>query len=53
MCSSDLPMVVPVGSLQGQTQQAADPVADEAVAAVAKMMGVDLEDIKKYNGREE
>lgn len=46
------PQVVPVDRLPDKTPEAADPVMDDAVAAVAKMMGVPLEDIKKYNGKE-
>lgn len=46
------PQVIPVNDLPGKTRTATDPAADEAVVAVAKMMGVDLEDIKKYNGKE-
>jgi len=46
------PQVIPVDKLGGKTQTATDPAADEAVVAVAKMMGVDMEDIKKYNGKE-
>jgi phage I-like protein len=46
------PQTIPVDALPGKTQQASDPVADDAVKAVAKIMGVSLDDIKKYNGME-
>jgi len=47
---SKAPVVVPVDQLPGKKKTATDPVTDEATINVAKMMDVDLEDIKKYNG---
>jgi len=47
---SKAPVVIPVETLPGKKNENKDPVTDEAVIQVAKSMGVDLEDIKKYNG---
>ena len=47
---SKAPVVIPVETLPGKTEQSDDLIKDEAVIKVAKSMGVDLEDIKKYNG---
>ena len=46
------PVVVPLSELQGKKPDKTDIAADAAVVAVAGMMGVSLDDIKKYNGRE-
>lgn len=45
---SKAPVVVPVTDLPGKKDTTVDPVTDEATVKVAGMMGVDLEDIKKY-----
>ena len=47
---SKAPVVIPVETLPGKTETSDGIVKDEAVIQVAKSMGVDLEDIKKYNG---
>jgi len=47
---SKAPVVIPMEKLPDKTETSNDLVKDEAVIQVAKSMGVDLEDIKKYNG---
>lgn len=44
------PQVVPTDKLPGKKTETKDPVLDEAVQNVAKLMDVDLEDIKKHSG---
>ncbi|MBU1193971.1 MAG: phage protease [Proteobacteria bacterium] len=44
------PVVVPLDKLPGKKQEADTVVADDAVKNVASLMGVDLADVKKYNG---
>ncbi len=44
------PIVVPMSKLPGRKQEADDEAIDAATLAVAKMMDIDQEDIKKYGG---